>query len=183
MIKKIICLLLLFVTACASNAKKESNSSENFNRNTASVDKEAQTSDTVCNKLEVIAANTGVIFTRDTSNSKLGEAYRDPSGLIWGEIMSQSMDYKNADKACKQIGARLPLIREFYDLRGFLGQHSYSTKQAYGPDEILPGLSGNLFWSSSDGRSGSIQVFNGSTGDVAEAYSYKPLSVRCVLRP
>jgi len=116
--------------------------------------------------------NTGHDFIRDTSHPKLGEAWRDPSGLIWGDIvknedgkvarMIQSSEYMKqigkplpdgklgAEEYCKSIGARLPSIEEFTQLREYMGARS-GTNEGYShhDDKILPNLRGYWFWSSS----------------------------------
>ncbi len=39
-------------------------------------------------------SNIGAVFVRDASIPALGEAYKDPSGLIWGSIVSTKMGGK-----------------------------------------------------------------------------------------
>jgi len=108
-------------------------------------------------------SHTGAIFTRDTSVPALGEAYRDPSGLIWGGIVTVRDDENKmsqyypgtqyfADNYCKNRGARLPTKTEFEKLAKYLGD---GTPQGYSPfiagtyTDILPGLFSHSFWSSS----------------------------------
>jgi hypothetical protein len=102
-------------------------------------------------------SNTGAIFTRDTTIPALGEAYRDPSGLIWGSIVTAEgqvniMDQYDAEKYCNAINTRLPTREEFEQLAKYLGKgtaNGYSPYLADGKTEILPGLSSHRFWSSS----------------------------------
>ena len=103
------------------------------------------------------APNTGAIFAGDISVPALGEAYRDPSGLIWGRmIMGQGrnkhiMSQYDADRNCKAVGARLPTKEELEQLAKYLGKgtaQSYSPYLKDGKTDFLPGL-GYSFWSSS----------------------------------
>jgi hypothetical protein len=102
-----------------------------------------------------IAPSTGAIFTRDTSNFELGLAFRDPSGIIWGEPLKVNnsqvrLSLVEADQACQQIGARLPSARETKALLLFLGLHSaqgYSPFIANSRTNILPGLTKEHFFS------------------------------------
>lgn len=140
-----------------------------------------------------IAVNTGAIFTRDTSNSKLGEAYRDPSGLIWGSVISYDMPQFYAVKACKDIGARLPTREEFQSLRKYLGRDSakgYSPLTVDGRMDVLPGLGDgwlkHWFWSSSLYAPDHYYAygFDGTNGEIeydSSTYSYS--AVRCVSGP
>ncbi|MEK6773826.1 MAG: hypothetical protein AABY64_07790 [Bdellovibrionota bacterium] len=116
----------------------------------------------------------GVIFTLDTSNIALGEAYRDPSGLIWGSIVTANgkinhMSQRDANKYCNAGNARLPTYEEFVQLAKYLGYgtaQGYSPYQADGKTDLLPGLSGYWFWSISfiPNADSSGYVFNGNTG-------------------
>lgn len=140
-------------------------------------------------------SSTGAVFNRDISIPALGEAYRDPSGLIWGSIvMAQgkvnAMTQYSADKYCKDVGARLPTKEEFEQLAKYLGNgtaQGYSPYLADGKTDFLPGLtsySNYTFWSSSVYPTHGLFafVFHGYTGDASSHYyrdfSYK--SVRCV---
>lgn len=132
-------------------------------------------------------ANTGAIFTRDRSNPRLGEAYRDPSGLIWGEVITPSMNQRDAENACKNIGARLPTRDEFLSLWTYLGGGS---EKGYSPyimanessTEVLPLLSSYRFWSSSVDSvySDTAFFFHGYYGYVHTAYRGDDYVVRCV---
>jgi len=118
-------------------------------------------------------STTGAVFTRDASVPAFGEAYRDPSGLIWGSIVIAQGEVNteyDADRYCKDRGGRLPTAREFQQLANYLGKGSalgYSPYLAYGKKiDFLPGLSSYWFWSWSDNPNHSYYAyyFNGYTG-------------------
>ena len=136
---------------------------------------------------------TGAVFTRDTSNPALGEAYRDPSGLIWGSVVTtpqgkiEKMTQYDAEKYCKSIGAWLPTREEFEQLAEYLGQGTasagYDPYLTDGKTEILPGLANRYFWSASVYSLSHILswVFLGGNGYV-DYYSRNNVmvAVRCV---
>jgi hypothetical protein len=103
---------------------------------------------------ERVSPRTGAVFIRDTSLPELNEAYRDPSGLIWGSIVMDqgrviTTTPNNARDICSRAGARLPTKEEFEQLAKFLGQvtaQGYSPYLADGITDFLPGLSKNFFW-------------------------------------
>lgn len=105
-------------------------------------------------------------FTRDTSNPALGDAWRDPSGTVWGDIvantdanhsikyMVQSSAYMTqigrplpvaqlgALEYCASIGAELPTREDFGRLRGYMGATTAATAYqgtGYTP-QVLPNL-------------------------------------------
>lgn len=139
-------------------------------------------------------SNTGAVFTRDGSIPALGAAYKDPSGLIWGSIVTaqgktSNMDQYDADEYCKDGGTRLPTKEEFQQLAKYLGEgtaQGYSPFLSDGKTEILPGLSGEQFWSSSlyPGNSDYAFAFKGGNGYVGFAdrlnYVNFRYAVRCV---
>lgn len=135
-------------------------------------------------------SNTGAVFNRDISVPALGEAYRDPSGLIWGSIVMvqgkvNKMNQYDADKYCEDGGARLPTKEEFEQLAKYLGKgtaQGYSPYLADGKTDFLPGLSNYWFWSSSayPYDSNDAHDFYGNYGDVAFAYRVHSRAARCV---
>lgn len=161
---------------------------------------------------ETKTTKTGHVFTRDTSNPELGEAWRDPSGMIWGDIVKKAdgtpyfMNHKNATAYCKSIGAELPSGWEssqnksnggqnsdFVRLREYMGATSRSN-EGYAP-QVLPNLThvqdgetrNRYFWSSSvhPDYSNYAYVFNGRYGYIGTGnrdYVGFGLSVRCVAR-
>lgn len=138
-------------------------------------------------------SSTGAIFTRDTSNSALGVAYKDPSGLIWGGLVTalgkiHKMDQFDAEKYCIVGGARLPTKEEFDQLAKYLGKgtaQGYSPYLADGKTDFLPGLSQYTFWSSSlypdPKETDFVFFFNGNDGSLSNAgYRWRNKGVRCV---
>jgi hypothetical protein len=138
----------------------------------------------------VRVSSTGAVFTRDTSAPALGEAYRDPSGLIWGSIvMAQgqvnSMTQYGADKYCRDGGARLPRKEEFEQLAKYLGRgtaQGYSPYLADGRTDFLPGLPWWTSWSSdvTIDNSGAY-VFYGGVGDFSPNRRGMNFAFRCVV--
>ncbi|MBI1860437.1 MAG: DUF1566 domain-containing protein [Deltaproteobacteria bacterium] len=151
-----------------------------------------------------MASSRNAAFTRvsDETLSKLkvdakkfGEAWLDPSGMTWGDIVNKEdgspeyMKHKDADQYCKSIGAELPSREDFVRLREYMGAKS-GTYDGYAP-QVLPNLTdskgtSNFFWSSSihpDYPDDVASTFNGHSGrigyggrDHANVHS-----VRCVV--
>jgi len=160
---------------------------------------------------ETKTTKTGHVFTRDTSNPKLGEAWRDPSGMIWGDIVKKAdgtphfMNHKDATAYCKSIGAELPSgwqssqnksnggqNSDFVRLREYMGATSGSY-DGYTP-RVVPNLThvqggetgSRYFWSSSvlPDDSNYAYVFDGRYGafDDGNRVYDAGYSVRCVAR-
>jgi formylglycine-generating enzyme required for sulfatase activity len=134
-------------------------------------------------------SSTGAVFTRDTSVPSLGEAYRDPAGLIWGSIVRlngqvKTMSQYEADKYCKSLGARLPTKEEFERLARYLTAQKYSPYLVGADGDVLPGLTGYPFWSSSlnprNGGGVNAFGFSGSSGGFLNVSPLFDYSVRCV---
>jgi hypothetical protein len=152
--------------------------------------------------------NTGHDFIRDISHPKLGEAWRDESGLIWGDIMKngdgsvrkmvQSSEYMKqigrplpdgrlgAKEYCESIGARLPSEVEFTQLREYMGARSGRYEEySHHDDKILPNLKNYRFWSSSvdpnPNYSDYAFAFGGYNGDIFYYYRSRVSAVRCVV--
>ena len=137
-------------------------------------------------------------FVRDTSIAALNEAWRDPSGMIWGDIVRNEdrsihfMDQYQASTYCESIGATLPSREDFVRLREYMGARS-GTYEGYTP-QVLPNFTrndggetyGNSFWSSSvhpDDSNGAY-AFGGRYGAIGLYYRYYDYdgAVRCVAR-
>ena len=136
---------------------------------------------------------TGAVFTRDTSNPALGEAYRDPSGLIWGSVVTtpqgktERMTQYDAEKYCKSIGERLPTKEEFEQLAKYLGRGTANGYDPYltdGKTEILPGIADHYFWPASvySGVRNGSWIFVGDVGNVSVSVRNFTFAVRCVGR-
>jgi hypothetical protein len=136
---------------------------------------------------ETRVTTTGAVFTRVVGEFfELGEAWADPSGLIWGDVVVQDngsffrMSASVASRYCASIDARLPTKEEFIRLRNWMGAQP-GTFLGYSP-QILPHLSGTWFWSSSvtPGLPYSADYFDGNQGKVGFGYYVTLSSVRCV---
>jgi len=107
---------------------------------------------------------SGAIFNGDISNPALGKAYRDPSGLIWGSIIFETLDQDGASRTCHARNARLPTREEFQALSKYLGSGSAQGYSYYTADHstpVLPGLGDLWFWSSSVDQDYSPATVNG----------------------
>jgi hypothetical protein len=141
-------------------------------------------------RVEVVATADGTPFEKITWITSLGEAWRDPAGIVWGDILSSSdgtvvyMMQNEASALCEIVGARLPTKEEFMELRKFLGAFGVEMIAGYTP-QILPNLNGHYFWTSSEIRgSDDVYIFNGTTGDLRTHYPFlrrKWIATRCVL--
>jgi len=148
-------------------------------------------------------ATTGEIFTRVKKYPDLGEAWMDPSGLIWGDavlesngkVLRRGHNFPKAKNYCTSIGARLPTLEEFYALRKYLGYScsKHSSKNGQEPDpgacgylaQILPHLD-SRYWTSSrdDFASNMVYTFWMDSGEINITYYDDPdfMSVRCVIK-
>ena len=109
-----------------------------------------------CEPGEERETKTGAVFTCDDSYPDLGEAWRDPSGLIWGDTVKETdgtihgMNHYNAIAYCDSIDARLPSKEEFIQFRQYMGaQPERLMGYSHHDDKILPNLKSYRFWSSS----------------------------------
>jgi hypothetical protein len=142
---------------------------------------------------ELRRTTTGHVFIRDYSLWTLGEAWRDESGLVWGD--EPSPDYRlppqefESDRYCfGGPGVRFPSPNDFERLRNYMGG-----KEHYSP-QILPHFGNESFLSK-----GALEPIPGSgyyrrahtwfdsmTGRLHNSgYSYTGpnLAYRCVYRP
>ncbi len=137
------------------------------------------------------------VFSRDTSKLKLGDAWRDPRGRIWGEMVqnddgsSRFMNHYDATEYCKSIGAELPSRDDFLRLREYLG----AKPGIFGYEGYEPGLpnliymeggksQSRYYWSSDivGSYTKNAYAFYGINGELKPRYrslvDYS--SVRCV---
>jgi len=100
-------------------------------------------------------SSSGVLYIRDQSNPSLGEAFRDPKGLIWGEVLRDSngdflkMKILEARAECNRRKARLPWAKEVNLL--FNDMASSTSKQTNpfigdGVTFLVPDLLQRDFW-------------------------------------
>lgn len=146
---------------------------------------------------DVEVTETGKKFFRDTSQPKLGKAWRDESGLVWGSIVMHEvradnpfrnevpwyknvifyMDHYEATNYCASIGGRLPTVEEFIRLREDMGAKA-GTHEGYQP-QILPGAyygpwDTHWLWSSSDdpNKAHYAYRFDGESGRIKSAAKF-----------
>jgi hypothetical protein len=119
-------------------------------------------------------SSTGTVFVLDSTFPTLGEAYRDPSGLVWGDLAvtdhgALHTTQFNAETYCSTRGARLPTRAEFQRLAQYLGEGSakgFSPFTTDGETDMFLGFHYLWYWSSTgtwisdDFR----YVFYGNTG-------------------
>ncbi|MCC7442440.1 MAG: hypothetical protein IT285_12460 [Bdellovibrionales bacterium] len=142
---------------------------------------------------------TGAVFTRVAAvHRDFGESWRDPSGMIWGDIAKNAngsiryMDQYQATEYCQNRGGQLPSREDFVRLREYMGARS-GTYEGYTP-QVLPNLTRNVngstysnyFWSSSVHPDVSYVAydFGGRHGYIDYYYRYyvDDGAVRCVAR-
>ena len=157
----------------------------------AQVENESLNTDTVI--ITTGANGLSYKFIKDTSIPNLGEAWKDPSGMIWGDIAKNAdgsiryINQINADKYCKSINANLPSDEDFIRLREYLGAVPNSERADGYTPQVLPNLIDNNFWASpvvTDPRT-LAYVFKGSSGILGYVFHGPDdvSSVRCVSKP
>lgn len=138
-------------------------------------------------ELKKRVTNTGAAFSQDTTFLLLGEAWRDPNGLIWGDTVTESgrdirpMNYPDANHYCASIGARLPTKDEFNKLREYMG---WTSEGGYSP-QVLPHFSDYYwFWSSTPFPDDPDFAYGFSSfqGEFDYDLINNAYAVRCVLR-
>ncbi len=140
------------------------------------------------------------VFTRDTSNPALGDAWRDESGMVWGDIIRNTDHYRSvlelnqSDAAthCENIGAQLPSREDFARLRGYMGTTTFSSNHlgsGYTP-QVLPNhyRSANysyFFWTKAQHPyyTRNNYAFDGLTGNLPIFSRTFRRAVRCVISP
>jgi len=161
-----IAVIIIFLFSFACGAENHNSSSLNQEQSRPVEFSETKTTE--------MADGTTVTWTRVTEveleklgikdPKAFGEAWRDPSGMIWGDIVKKEdgsprfMNQKDADAYCKSIGAQLPSgyspdadgkygfpkqASDFERLRRYLGRNSpykYGVPDRYNP-QVIPSLS------------------------------------------
>jgi hypothetical protein len=175
--------LLILIVSCSSG---------NDNGSVGSLKNNSDDSETRTTK-------DGYVFTRDTSNPQLGEAWRDPLGTIWGDVVKNddgsiaSFTLGEATEYCGKINAEVPENGSFGRLMDYFGRITVGAEAGYEP-QVLPNLSqtltegtvvSNHVWSSSLGGVYWNYYFDGLTGRVLLHYqsSGLRLKLRCVVNP
>lgn len=108
-------------------------------------------------------SSTGAIFVRDNSFPAFGEAYRDPSNLIWGDAImgkdgSPWMTHYRAEGFCRESGGRLPTREEFTRLVKELGKDSqgqFNMVSTTG-ESVIPHFGGQYWTSDNHGWQASM---------------------------
>ncbi len=141
-----------------------------------------------------VQTTTGFEFIRDTSHAKLGESWRDESGMIWGDSVRGDyggpsiMSHAQAVDYCRNRGAELPSVEDFIRLRKYMGAAHGFIKGEFPvgyKTQILPGLMNCTFWSSSlnPDNAEKALVFSGGRGEIfAHQLNSTSVCVRCVVR-
>lgn len=99
----------------------------------------------------------GVRFSRDTSNPKLGLAFKDSrTGIIWGDNKDGldgivSSPEADAEEYCRSIGAALPTMEQYAQLAVSLGYgstqgYSIINKSNSGASSVLPHIGNDYFY-------------------------------------
>lgn len=142
---------------------------------------------------ETRTTKSGHAFTRNTSYPKLGEAWQDPTGMIWGDLVKTEaspilnrVSHQEADDYCQSIGAVLPKVEDFKRLREYMGANAGSP-EGYEP-QILPNLKDHKFWNEGVSRDydGMAYYFNGTVGNIGisgrgSSINQPDISARCVI--
>lgn len=97
---------------------------------------------------EQLISHTGSVFVRDRTKKELGDAWRDESGLIWGDVVPAEdlpdrpgmTHHSTAYRYCRSIGARLPTVADFIRLREYFG-----AKETADPSQKPEGYQSQLF--------------------------------------
>jgi hypothetical protein len=157
-------------------------------------------------ELKVIAKNKKV--DPEKFAKVLGEAWEDPSGMIWGDAKKtdgfpSDTDHEEAMTYCYDNGAEGPSgyleeqngkngfpnqDSDFVRLRKYMGAKApvwgFEKPIGYSP-QVLPNLKWFWLWSTSvnPNDTSTVQIFGGSDGRIGPTYRiYKSFQVRCVVR-
>lgn len=145
---------------------------------------------------------TGAAFERDSRFPELGDAFRDPRGLVWGEILNlkegdekelvpgdgpvSSPNQLSAERHCASLGARLPTLAEFQHLYDDFGGRTYDGYFPWTAEDsrvpMLPKFVGYMFWSSTRDTEGRrAAAFSGAFGAIGwRSLGNMYIQARCV---
>lgn len=129
---------------------------------------------------------SGHTFKQVADRPELGNAWKDESGVIWGDMIvdqdgkALELSQQGAAAYCNKIGGHLPTQAQYLKLTEYLGAKSVD---GYNP-EVLPNLIENIFWTSSvlPESTLSARIILGSTGRFGNFPRDNGLPFRCVIR-
>lgn len=111
----------------------------------------------------------GFAFKRNTTWHKLGEAWEDPKGIVWGDIVKfpetgrpHFMTQNEAIRYCQNIGAELPKAEDF-DFKSYF--YSSDHPFHYVP-QVLPNINQIIMWTASEDIDSNKIYFGGSYGEL-----------------
>ncbi len=138
--------------------------------------------DEVTSQPATLQSTTGAIFKRVTGNAFLGEAWQDPRGVIWGDVVNDILgDTKyltvgDAEAYCETQGARLASYDDLVALQHYFGK---GTHAGYKP-QILPNLVNSWFIGQAL-RYHAALTFYGGGGEIDSVDDSTPAAFRCVV--
>jgi hypothetical protein len=140
---------------------------------------------------QVRTSISGHKFVQVTDLPKLGNAWKDESGLIWGDVVMKSdgslkmMSQYDARDYCRELSDSqhqylLPTLAQFAQLARFLGE---DTDGGYDP-ETIPGLKRWFLWTGSVVQHENFKAYLFDTKFGLKQYSDRDHmnAVRCVTR-
>lgn len=147
---------------------------------------------------DIRTTTSGHRFIREYSNEDLGEAWRDPSGMIWGDIVRYrdgkiaEPDKPEAVRLCKEAGGELPTAEDFERLRSYFGA-TVESEKGFAP-QVLPNFgtakdaksAPRHFWTRTPPHDQSYAfVFDDRMGKLFTRHrlDWRGLFVRCVVPP
>jgi hypothetical protein len=115
---------------------------------------------------DTYTASTGAVFTQVHGPGSFGQAWQDPSGMIWsadqGKRDNQPIQpdengiviESSATDACDQIGGRLPTIGDYKKLMSYfeLNKDQFTDQGAKDIEALFPGIQDGEWWTSSMSR-------------------------------
>ena len=156
---------------------------------------EAQTSSDVKNSFNRCQQTVLGVFSRDDTNQSLGIAWKDPSGMIWGDspktlngsYFYKTMSYSEAKAYCADQKATLPSVSDVERLAKYMG---ITEQRCYTP-QVLTGFeeqhSPTVFWADDTAKDYNNQlmgnIFSVSLGQTAPSHlDATNTTVRCVMQ-
>lgn len=112
------------------------------------------------------ATTSGHVYER-IAKEGFGEAWKDPSGLIWSDRIGTSNQF-SAEEFCERIGGTLP------------GEAQFRKAERREFREILPRMNFYWYWSATEVDEKTAYGFRGTTGEIQTEKRNDSNSVRCV---